>query len=104
MHASLVLCPLPLLSRRAARYLETDSKALTRIPVEVEKTRASTPKMSVRKAAKSPEEGLPMPTSEEGLWWEHVCSVCSARAAGWGSTVVVLVHWVLLAGKRRTST
>lgn len=59
----------------AGRHLETDAKALTKIPVEAEKPRGSTPTMSVRKAAKTPDESLPMPTSEEGLWCGQTSAV-----------------------------
>ena len=55
----------------AGRYLETDTKDLTRIPVEAEKPRGITPTTSVRKAAKTLDESLLMPTTEEGLWCGH---------------------------------
>lgn len=70
-----VTCPV-IASPLAGRYLETNSKALTKIPLEVERPKGSTAKMSLRKAAKTPEESLPMPTSEEGLWFVRA-SACA---------------------------
>ena len=69
----------------AGRHLETDAKALTKIPVEAEKPRpGSTPTMSVRKAAKTPDESLPMPISEEGLWYGHTSAVYHWERGGGG--------------------